>query len=103
MRIADISSSDLNHLNMGFTESKEEFKRMLDQEHKWPTWYMFKFIVRRSKEDLVVGLFPEGQADVKASSKGNYRSVTAKLMMDSAQDVLDIYEKAYHIDGVLAL
>ena len=88
---------------MGFTESGEEFIRILDQEHQWPTWYMFKFIVPRGKEDLVVALFPEGEASVKASSKGKYRSVTAKIMMASGQEVLDIYEKAYHIEGVLAL
>jgi hypothetical protein len=88
---------------MDFTESREEFKQMLDQEHQWPTWYMFKFITPRDKEDLVVALFPDGQATVKASSKGKYRSVTSKIIMASAQEVLDIYEKAYHIDGVLAL
>ena len=88
---------------MGFTESGEEFIRMLDQEHQWPTWYLFKFIVPRGKEDLVVALFPEGEASVKASSKGKYRSVTAKIIMASGQEVLDIYEKAYHIEGVLAL
>jgi len=88
---------------MGFTESREEFIQMLDQEHQWPTWYMFKFIVPRGKEDLVVALFPDGEASVKASSKGKYRSVTAKIVMESGQEVLDIYEKAYHIEGVLAL
>ena len=76
---------------------------MLDQEHDWPTWYLFKFIAPRGKEDKVVAIFPKGQASVKASTKGNYRSVTAKLMMSSANEVLDIYEKARQIEGVLAL
>jgi len=84
-------------------QSREEFVRMLDQEHNWPTWYLFKFIVPRGKEDSVVALFPEGKATVKSSSKGNYRSVTSKIMMSSAHEVLDIYEKARQIEGVLAL
>lgn len=88
---------------MDFSGSREEFIRMLDQEHQWPTWYLFKFIVPRGKEDLVVALFPEGKTSIKTSSKGNYRSVTSKIMMTSAQDVLEIYEKAGHIEGVLAL
>ena len=88
---------------MGFIDSREEFIRMLDQEHQWPTWYLFKFIVPRGKEQQLVELFPEGQATVKASSKGNYRSVTSKIMMSSANEVLDIYEKARQIEGVLAL
>jgi putative lipoic acid-binding regulatory protein len=88
---------------MGFIESREEFIKMLDQEHQWPTWYMFKFIVPRGNEHELVALFPEGEASVRASSKGKYRSVTSKVMMSSADDVLDIYEKARQIEGVLAL
>jgi putative lipoic acid-binding regulatory protein len=88
---------------MDFSGSREEFIRILDQEHDWPTLYMFKFIVPRGKEDLVIALFPESKTSVKASSKGNYRSVTSKVMMSSAQEVVEIYEKAGHIEGVLAL
>ena len=88
---------------MRFNGSNEDFIELLDQEHQWPTWYLFKFIVPSGKEDSLIALFPQGQATIKASSKGNYLSVTAKIMMASAQDVLGIYEKAYHIDGVLAL
>jgi putative lipoic acid-binding regulatory protein len=88
---------------MDLPRSREEFIRILDQEHQWPTWYLFKFIVPRGKEDEVVALFPEGDTTVKSSSKGNYRSVTSKMMMSSAQEVLEIYEKAGHIEGVLAL
>ncbi len=77
--------------------------KMLDQEHQWPTWYLFKFIVPRGKEDEVIVLFPDAETSIKASSKGKYRSVTAKMMMLSSSDVLDIYEKAAHIEGVIAL
>ena len=84
-------------------ESREEFIRMLDQEHQWPTWYMFKFIAPRGKEQQLVALFPDGKASVKASSKGNYRSVTSKIMISSAEEVLDIYQKAREIEGVIAL
>lgn len=88
---------------MALPRSREEFIRILDQEHQWPTWYLFKFIVPRGKEDLVVALFEESETSIKASSKGNYRSVTSKVMISSAQEVLEIYEKAGHIEGVLAL
>jgi len=88
---------------MGFSGSREEFIRILDQEHDWPTWYLFKFIVPRGKEGQVIALFPENKTSVKTSSKGNYRSVTSKVMMSSAHEVLEIYEKAGHIEGVLAL
>jgi putative lipoic acid-binding regulatory protein len=88
---------------MAVSGSREEIIKILDQEHQWPTWYLFKFIAPRGMEDQVVALFPEGKTSLKASSTGKYRSVTAKMMMSSAQEVLDIYEKAGHIEGVLAL
>ncbi len=88
---------------MDLPKSREDFIRILDQEHQWPSWYLFKFIVPRGKEDLVVALFPDGKTSIKSSSKGNYRSVTSKVMMSSAEEVLEIYEKAGHIEGVLAL
>ncbi len=88
---------------MDYDESRDEFKERLDQEHQWPTWYLFKFIVPSHTEAAVSKLFPVEAVSVKASSKGKYRSVSAKLMMNSSEDVMRIYEKAYQIEGVLAL
>lgn len=88
---------------MNYDQSRDEFKDRLDQEHSWPTWYLFKFIVPRSKESEVTALFPEEEVTVKESSKGNYRSVSVKMMMDSSESVMRIYEMAYQIDGILAL
>ena len=88
---------------MALSGSREEFKAILDQEHQWPGWYLFKFIVPRGKGDEVVALFPNAKTSIKASSKGNYRSVTSKMMMLSSQEVLDIYERAAEIEGVIAL
>lgn len=88
---------------MALSGSREEFRAILDQEHQWPGWYLFKFIVPRGKEDQVTALLPDAQTSIKASSKGKYRSVTAKMMMLSSQEVVDIYEKVGQIEGVIAL
>jgi uncharacterized protein len=79
------------------------FKDKLDQQHEWPSMYMFKFIVPKAQEIQVIRLFPKNQVQSRASSAGNYISVTATVMMGSSNEVIEIYQKAYKIEGVIAL
>lgn len=81
----------------------ESFKQKLDSQHGWPSLYMFKFIVPSGQEEEVFALFPKNQLTTKASSKGNYVSVTAQVMMRSSEDVIAKYQEAHKIEGVLAL
>lgn len=83
--------------------SREEFKERLDQEHNWPSKYLFKFIVPSALQDQVSSLFPPDSVSIKASSQGNYRSITVDLLMGSSEEVLEIYEKVHQIEGVIAL
>ena len=80
-----------------------EFKAKLDDIHPFPTQYMFKFIVTRDKISEVEALFPKEALSLKPSSKGNYTSVTASLKMASSDAVIEVYEKAHKIDGIIAL
>ena len=50
---------------MDYQQSRDEFKQQLDQEHQWPGWYLFKFIVPRSKEEEVKALGAEMRAFMK--------------------------------------
>ncbi len=86
-----------------YERSREQFKAQLDQEHQWPGVYLFKFIVPEAGQEQVMALFPPDKVTVKTSANGNYRSISAKLMMDSSEQVMKIYEQAYLIEGVLAL
>jgi len=79
------------------------FKEKLDSTHQWPSLYMFKFIVGKGQEEEVKKLFPKNDLKIKPSSSGNYLSVTAKVMMASSDHVIDIYEKAHKIEGLIAL
>ncbi len=81
----------------------EGFKQKLDGTHKWPSLYMFKFIVPKGKEDEVFALFPKNKLTTKESSNGNYVSVTAQVMMGSSDAVMEKYISADKIEGVLAL
>jgi len=81
----------------------EAFKQKLNQQHDWPSLYMFKFIVPTGKENEVFALFPKNNLTTKKSSKGKYTSVTAQVMMRSSEDVVEKYKEAHQIEGVLAL
>ena len=84
-------------------EKNTGFKEKLDKQHKWPSLYMFKFIVPKGKEDAIYDIFPKNEVQSKMSKKGNYISLTAKVMMGSSDDVLRIYEEAHKVEGVIAL
>ncbi len=79
------------------------FKERLDQHYSWPAKYLFKFIVPRGKEDAFIDIFPDISLTIKASSGGKYVSVTANVLMKSTQEVMDIYKKAYLIEGIISL
>ena len=81
----------------------EKLKGLLESEYKWPTAYVFKFIVPQNKISEVEELFPGHPVEKKASSKGNYTSVTIAIELDSADHVIAIYEQASKIDGLIAL
>ncbi|PSQ93212.1 MAG: DUF493 domain-containing protein [Bacteroidetes bacterium SW_4_67_19] len=86
-----------------------EFRELLEEETDWPTTYTFKFIGPEDDLDELKGIFDEhptgeeGGLKVRSSSKGNYVSVTARLKMNSSDEVLAVYDRAYEIDDVIAL
>ena len=80
-----------------------DFREKLEDQHTWPGKYLFKFIIPKEKKERVQELFPGHELQVKKSKKGNYISLTIEIHMESSQEVIEIYEKAYEIDGVIAL
>ena len=73
---------------------------------EWPSVYLFKFIVPNDNEKmaLVSALFDENaNISYHISSKGNYVSVSVKEVMLSGDSVIEIYEKAVKIEGIISL
>jgi hypothetical protein len=81
----------------------DSFREKLDQHYTWPSLYVFKFIVPTGKEDEVRQLFPLHSTSEKLSRQGNYKSITAEMMMNSGEAVLEIYIQASRIEGIVAL
>ena len=79
------------------------FKNKLDSHYAWPSIYTFKFIVPKGKEVEVRKMFPMHNPTERSSKNGNYISFTVQMMMPSAEAVIEIYESASTIDGIIAL
>lgn len=87
-------------------ETKQRLKERLENVHEWPSLYMFKMIFEPEKERLqkVLALFPpESEVLRKYSEGGKYLSVTVREVMLSADDVVERYDRASEIQGVIVL
>lgn len=79
------------------------FKQLLDESNDWPSVYIFKFIAPKEQIDELKYVFIGNKIDIKASSKGKYHSLTSKIMIESSEEVIDIYKRAGAIEGVISL
>jgi len=91
-------------------KSREQFYTdladKLNQQHTFPTLYLFKFIVPNDNQKLAQteALFgAEAQVTIRESSKGNFVSVTGKEVMISVESIIDRYKKAEKIEGIVSL
>jgi putative lipoic acid-binding regulatory protein len=82
---------------------KAAFKDKLEASGQFPMLYMFKFIVPAGSEGQIGTLFPKNEMILKPSSGGKYISTTIQAMMDNADEIIDLYEKAATIEGVISL
>ncbi len=87
-------------------EAKERLRDSLGKVHDWPSVYMFKFILEPEKKRLqaVLELFAaETEVLRRYSAGGKYLSITVKEVMLSADEVVERYERASAIQGVITL
>lgn len=82
---------------------EQAFKEKLDHNHDFPGEYIFKFIVRPEHRAEVESLIRGADVKLKASSGNKYLSITLQKMMNSSEEVIEVYKKAYKIDGIIAL
>jgi uncharacterized protein len=65
--------------------------------------YMFKFIAPPEKVVEIQRVFPNHTSQTKASSKGNYISVTIQMMASSAEEIIEKYRITSKIEGIISL
>ena len=85
---------------------EEELKELLNKHHDWPATYNFKFIYKadESTESSLKELFPiQSEITIKTSKKKNFNSMNVHHLASNSKEVLDIYDKASKIEGVISL
>jgi putative lipoic acid-binding regulatory protein len=82
---------------------RQIFKEKLESSGEFPMNYLFKFIVKTGKEQEVQDIFPSQELILKSSSGGKYTSVTIEILVENAEHVIEIYEKAAQIEGLISL
>ena len=90
---------------------KEAFYRklkiQLEDTTKFPADYLYKFIVPTdaNQANEVKELFDKGGAviDTRKSKTGKYISVSIRLKVKNADEVIAYYQKAEKIKGIISL
>ena len=99
----DVRTSMMQNRSESGGEWWARFQALLDDQVDWPSEYLFKFIVPSEQLGELKEVFEGHPVRVRASSKGNYMSVTARLHMESSEAVLAVYQAAGRIQGVISL
>lgn len=83
--------------------SNQKFRDLLDQGHEWPDYYEFKFIVKVEDKESILRLLVDFHISETPSKKGNYISISARKLIKSTQEVIEVYESVSTIKGIISL
>jgi len=78
-------------------------REKLDDHYIWPSLYTFKFVVPKEKVEEVKKLFPNHESTERHSKNGNYISVTLQMMMPGSAEIIEVYQIASRVEGLIAL
>ncbi len=80
-----------------------QLKLVLDETVKFPSVYLFKFIVPVDQIHQILFIMQGMEIEQKASSSGKYISVSGKIMMNKSEDIILIYQRASVVKGIISL
>lgn len=81
----------------------QKFRALLEESYQWPDYYEFKFIIKTDDKHLIIGKLTGFTIHETPSKQGNYTSVSARRLMKSTEEVLEIYALMSTIKGVISL
>lgn len=84
-------------------DKTQKFRELLDSSYMWPDYYEFKFIVKLEDKDLILVNLDGFIVTEHLSKQGNYVSLTARKLMKSTQEIIEVYELMSKIKGVISL
>ncbi len=80
-----------------------KLKLVLDETVTFPSEYYFKFIVPLTEVQQILWVLDGMEVEQKASSNGNYISVSAKKIMNTSSEIISVYERAALVKGIISL
>ncbi len=88
-------------------EFYKKLEKTLKETTKFPTEYMFKFIIPTSDEKFkeIENIFDNLGAviNTKPSKTGKYNSLTILVNMKSPQEIITKYKEVAKVEGVISL
>jgi putative lipoic acid-binding regulatory protein len=85
----------------------KKLKQSLLETTKFPTKYLFKFIVPTDEEKLkeIESIFDNMGAviDLKPSKNGKYTSISILVIMNDPDMIISKYQEVSHVEGVISL
>jgi uncharacterized protein len=85
------------------SKDPSQLRKLLTETHQFPCDYQFKFVVPAQQKHQVLELAPQAFYSERLSKNGKYVSITLKVKVDSAQQVIDFYDAASKIENLIAL
>ena len=84
-----------------------KFKERLEQTHSFPSDYIFKYIIPAEQSIIarIHSIFSSAYPSISTrdSKNGKYTSMTIKVPVNDADDVVIYYRQAAVIDGIVML
>jgi putative lipoic acid-binding regulatory protein len=84
-------------------DNNEKFKALLDDSYQWPDFYEFKFIIKTEDKSLILEKLVGFTVHQTPSKNGNYTSISARKLMKSTDEIIEVYEDIGTIKGVISL
>jgi putative lipoic acid-binding regulatory protein len=80
-----------------------KFKTLLDEQITWPDYYSFKFVTKTEQKTKVIDLLTDHKISEKPSKNGTYTSITSRKLLQSSDEVIEVYKLVSTVEGVITL
>jgi|GEM_PF-3327402 len=81
----------------------ERLKKLLEENHAGSFSYHFKFVMPLAAVEEFSRLIPEVNSTSRMSSNSRFVSISFDFEAQSAQEIIDIYERVRLVPGLLSL
>jgi putative lipoic acid-binding regulatory protein len=81
----------------------EKFKALLEESYQYTDYYEFKFIIKTEDKHLILEKLAGCSLHETPSKKGNYTSISARKLVHSTEEIIEIYKSMSTIKGVISL